>query len=89
MSLVLANIDDDTKIIPGHGPLTDKVGLQTYYDVLLDIDSLLRPLAERGLSLDEVKKIDPLEKYNSAYGNGFMSPDDFISIVYMDIKNNL
>ncbi|MDG1857609.1 MAG: hypothetical protein P8I94_00815, partial [Emcibacteraceae bacterium] len=85
----LANIDDDTKIIPGHGPLTDKVGLQTYYDVLLDIDSLLRPLAERGLSLDEVKKIDPLEKYNSAYGNGFMSPDDFISIVYMDIKNNL
>tara|TARA_R110002096_G_scaffold435770_1_gene662626 strand:- start:97401 stop:98270 length:870 start_codon:yes stop_codon:yes gene_type:complete len=84
----LNNIDDDTKIIPGHGPLTDKAGLQVYYNVLKDIDGILTPLAARGLSLDEVKKLDPLEKYDGDYGNGFMDPDTFISIVYMNIYNH-
>lgn len=85
----LDKIDDDTKVIPGHGPLTNKAGLQINYNVLLDIDSILRPLAEQGLTLDEVKERDPLKKYNGDYGNGFMSPDAFISIVYMDIYNHL
>lgn len=85
----LNNIDDDTKIIPGHGPLTDKAGLQIYYNALKDIDSILTPLAARGLSLDDVKKLDPLEKYDDDYGNGFMDPNTFISIVYMDIYNHI
>lgn len=85
----LMTIDDETQIIPGHGPLTNKAGLQIYYDVLMDIDSILTPLAKRGLSLEEVKKLDPLEKYDSDYGNGFMDPDTFISIVYMDIYNHI
>lgn len=82
-------IDDETQIIPGHGPLTNKAGLQIYYDVLMDIDSILRPLAKTGLSLDDVKKLDPLEKYDGDYGNGFMDPDTFIGIVYMDIYNHI
>ncbi|MCC3860652.1 MBL fold metallo-hydrolase [Pseudemcibacter aquimaris] len=85
----LNQINDDTKIIPGHGPLTDKAGLQIYHDVLMDIDSILRPIAERGLSLDEAKSLNPLEKYDGDYGNGFMDPDTFISIVYQNIKDNL
>mgnify|MGYP000418641513 CR=1 FL=1 len=85
----LNNIDDDTMIIPGHGPLTNKAGLEIYYNVLKDIDSILTPLAKQGLSLDEVKKLAPLEKYDGNYGNGFMSPDSFISIVYMDIYNHI
>ncbi|HPF47099.1 MAG TPA: MBL fold metallo-hydrolase [Emcibacteraceae bacterium] len=85
----LNQIDDQTKIIPGHGPLTDKAGLKIYYDVLMDIDSILRPLAEKGLPLDQVKKMAPLKKYDADYGNGFMNPDTFLSIVYMDIYNHI
>lgn len=83
------NIDDNTKIIPGHGPLTDKEGLKVYYDVLMDIRSILEPIARQGLTLEAVKKMQPLKKYDGNYGNGFMNPDNFISIVYMDILNNL
>ncbi|MBL4602506.1 MAG: MBL fold metallo-hydrolase [Emcibacteraceae bacterium] len=85
----LTTIDDETQIIPGHGPLTNKAGLQIYNNVLMDIDSILRPLAKQGLSLDDVKKLNPLDKYNGDYGNGFMNPDTFISIVYMNIFNHL
>lgn len=85
----LANIDNETKVIPGHGPLTDKAGLQIYYDALVDINNILTPLAKQGLSLEDVKKLNPLEKYNGSYGNGFMDPDTFIGIVYMNIFNSL
>lgn len=85
----LGNIDDETKIIPGHGPLTDKAGLQIYYDTLMDIDSILTPLAKQGLSLEDVIELAPLKKYNDDYGKGFMNPDAFISIVYMNIFNTL
>ncbi|MBT5186343.1 MAG: MBL fold metallo-hydrolase [Kordiimonadaceae bacterium] len=83
------NIDDNTKIIPGHGRLSDKAGLQVYYDVLMDINHILTPIAKQGLTLDAVKKLQPLKKYDGQYGNGFMNPDTFISIVYMNILNNL
>ncbi len=85
----LGNIDNQTQIIPGHGPLTDKGGLQVYYDVLMDIDSILTPLANQGLSLDQVKELSPLSKYDGDYGNGFMNPDTFIGIVYTNIFNSL
>ncbi len=84
----LANVDDNTQIIPGHGALSDKAGLQNYYDVLMDIDRILRPLADQGLSLDQVKERKPLAKYDEDYGAGFMDPDRFISIVYTNIFNH-
>lgn len=83
------NIDDETQIIPGHGPLTNKAGLILYYDVLMEIHNILEPIAKQELALDAVKKMAPLKKYDGAYGNGFMDPDTFIGIVYMDILNNL
>jgi glyoxylase-like metal-dependent hydrolase (beta-lactamase superfamily II) len=85
----LNNIDDNTKVIPGHGSLTDKEGLKVYYNVLKDIEGILTPLALNGLSLDNVKKLKPLEKYDGDYGKGFMDPNSFISIVYEDIYRNI
>jgi cyclase len=85
----LGRIDDETQVIPGHGPLTNKAGLQIYYDVLMDIQNILTPIAKQGLSLEAAKKLKPLNKYDDDYGQGFMDPDTFISIVYMDIFDNL
>ena len=85
----LNNIDDNTKVIPGHGSLTDKEGLKIYYNVLKDIEGILTPLARSGLSLNDVKKLKPLEKYDGDYGKGFMDPNSFISIVYEDIYRNI
>mgnify|MGYP000586537980 CR=1 FL=1 len=76
-------------VIPGHGSLTDKEGLKIYYNVLKDIEGILTPLALSGLSLNDVKKLKPLEKYDGDYGKGFMDPNSFISIVYEDIYRNI
>ena len=55
----------------------------------MDINAILTPMAKQGLTLDAVKKLAPLKKYDGDYGKGFMNPDTFISIVYQDILKNI
>ena len=45
---VLEMIDDQTKIIPGHGPISTKSDLAKFRDQLIDIRSKIMPLIEAG-----------------------------------------
>lgn len=51
---VLALADEKTKIIPGHGPLSNQSELKTYRDMLADIRDRVRSLIAQGRSLEEV-----------------------------------
>lgn len=84
----LKTIDDQTKIIPGHGPLANKADLQVYYDMLTDVVSTLEGLAKKGVSAEEVATLKPLAKYDDTYGKGFMKPARFLSIFYKDISEH-
>jgi len=57
--------DDATKIIPGHGSLTDKAGMQADIDMLIDSRALVKALVDQGMSVDEVLEANPLAKYDS------------------------
>lgn len=56
----LALSDDDTVIIPGHGPITDKAGLMEARDMLQTIHDRVRSRKEAGDSLDAIVAADPL-----------------------------
>jgi hypothetical protein len=58
-------IDDETRVIPGHGPLASKADLQSAVDMLIDAQSKVRALVEGGRSLDDVKAANPLAQYES------------------------
>ena len=62
---MLSMIDDETKVIPGHGPLASKADLQSAVDMLVDAQSKVRALVEGGQSLDEIKAANPLAQYES------------------------
>ena len=62
---MIAMADDDTRIIPGHGPLASKADLQAAVDMLIDAQGLVKALVDAGNSLDEVKAANPLAKYDS------------------------
>ena len=57
--------DDETKIIPGHGSLTDKAGMKADIDMLVDGKALVKALVDKGMSIDDVIAADPLAKYAS------------------------
>jgi glyoxylase-like metal-dependent hydrolase (beta-lactamase superfamily II) len=79
-------VSDDTKIIPGHGALSDKTELQNYRDVLKSVRDKVFLLIKEGKSLDEIKALEPGKDTDAAYGGGFISPERFLEIIYGSLK---
>lgn len=79
---VLAMADEDTKIIPGHGPLSNKAELQAYRDMLAAVAGRVRPMIREGKSREDVVAARPSSAFDARWGGGFMQPDQWIGIVY-------
>ncbi|GJM23392.1 MAG: cyclase [Planctomycetota bacterium] len=77
-ALALAN--DDTQIIPGHGPVASKADLQTYLDMLVDVRTRLNSNLEAGFTVEELVAFKLLKHLEADYGGGFMSVDQFTGI---------
>ena len=82
---ILGMIDDNTRIIPGHGMLTDKQGLIAYRDVLTKIRDRIQSQIKAGKTLEEIKLSRPTQAFDSKWGGGFMKPDVFVAIVYQSL----
>ncbi len=85
---VLAMVDDETKIIPGHGPLSNKAELQAYRDVLATVRDRVHRLIGEGKSRDEVVAAKPTADFDEAWGDGFLQPDAWVGIVYDAMANH-
>ena len=79
---VLAMTDDQTKIIPGHGPLSNRAELATYVKMLKDIRAKVGALVEAGKSLEEVQAAKPTAAWDEPWGTVFINPEQFTGIVY-------
>lgn len=82
VSLILKAADEDTKIIPGHGPLSDVASLRDYHRMLIAVNGRIRRLVDDGRSRKEVIDARPTADFDEAWGGGFMSPDRFVGIAY-------
>ena len=74
MAQLLEIVDDETKIIPGHGPLATKADLQRYHDYVAETIDHIDKQKSAGKSLEDVQEDGLPEKY-AAYGNGPLSPE--------------
>lgn len=77
----LSLVDDDTKIIPGHGPLSNKSDLENYLAMLNEVKSIMSPLVSSGQTRKDIVAANPLEEVGKTWGNGFMKTDVFTGIV--------
>jgi glyoxylase-like metal-dependent hydrolase (beta-lactamase superfamily II) len=78
----LALADATTTIVPGHGPLTDRAGLERYRTMLAGVRERVGALKTAGTPLPEVQAARPTASYDAEWGQGFMKPDDFVALVY-------
>lgn len=84
---LLGLIDEDTKIIPGHGPLATRADLVEFRDMLQGIRDAVAPLVAQGMSLEEVQAENPLAPWDEAWGQGFINSERFLGIVYDSITS--
>ncbi|WP_214000435.1 MBL fold metallo-hydrolase [Arsukibacterium sp.] len=54
VAYVLDNIDDNTKVVPGHGELTDKAGLQRFHQMMVKTLEIVEQQQAKGLTNEQI-----------------------------------
>lgn len=72
---IISLSDDDTKIIPGHGPLASKQDLQKAVDMLIDAKNIISKHIENGLTVEQILEARPLQKYHDDWNWGFITTE--------------
>ena len=84
LDAVIRMIDDDTQVIPGHGPMSDKAGLVAYRAMIGQAVDLVRGLKDGGASLEAVVAAKPLAGFDR--GEGFIDADGFVTAIYQSLS---
>ncbi|MFK7834069.1 MAG: MBL fold metallo-hydrolase [Winogradskyella sp.] len=81
-------IDDDTKIIPGHGKLANKTDYKTFLTMLETLATNIQNAIDAGKTEDEVKNDSSLTKlYDDLdYGTGFINSEKIRLTFYKSLK---
>lgn len=77
---VIGMIDDQTRVIPGHGPVSDKGELVSYRAMLGTAVERIARLKDEGKTLEQAIAARPFDDFNR--GEGFVSADAFVTAVW-------
>jgi cyclase len=75
---VLALATEQTRIIPGHGPLADKATLKAHRDMIATVAQRIGEMRRAGKTDTEIIAAAPLADFDATYGKGFIKADRFI-----------
>ena len=79
---LLSMIDDETKIIPGHGPMANKKDLQAYREMLNHAYQQLSELKKSGKNLLQAIADKPLQSLDAEWSDGLFKTDKWIAVIY-------
>ena len=79
---VLPLADNNTKIVPGHGPLGNKADLTKYRGMLVVARDRVQKLKTAGKSTDEIAASKPLADLDPVWGHGMLSSEIFVRMIY-------
>src|SRR5262245_10403725 len=84
---IIAFAKDDTKIVPGHGPLGTKAMIREYRQMLVEAREGLKKVQAHGKSEDEVVAAKPNADYDAKFRLDERATGNFIRVVYRSLKN--
>jgi glyoxylase-like metal-dependent hydrolase (beta-lactamase superfamily II) len=85
---LIAMADDETVIIPGHGPVANKADLVTNLEVLIDSEVRVKALVDKGLSDEEIVAANPLALYHDDYNWGFITTERMTRTLIRSLTGN-
>ena len=77
-----------TKIIPGHGAITDRNGVIAERDMLLAVRDKIAALIAQGKTLEEVIAARPTAEFDAQVPQGAQSADEIVKWVYAALKGH-
>ena len=84
-SKTLKQLDENSVVIPGHGPVSDYQGLTDYTEMLTIIHKRMMALINNGASLEEVYAAKVTKEWDKKQGD----PTGFINRAYMSLTHRV
>jgi glyoxylase-like metal-dependent hydrolase (beta-lactamase superfamily II) len=75
-----------TRLIPGHGDLSDKAGLKAWRDMLAAIRERVKKQVDAGKSLADIQAMKLTADWDDKWGKGFIKPDVIVEFVYRGLR---
>ena len=82
---VIDRIDSQTKIIPGHGKLSNKQDLVDYYEMMKTTKTIVEGYIKKGLSLEQSIEKGLPEKWKP-WGAFFINETKWITLLYKELN---
>ena len=86
LNAAIALVGPDTKIIPGHGPITDRDDMIEFRDMLVGIHDRVSALVLEGLTLEQVIAAEPSADYDERWA-GPRGSVGLITAAYNEINS--
>lgn len=85
VSALIKKIDANTRVIPGHGALSNQSDLVEYRNMLQAVYNRVEAFKSAGKTLEEVVAEKPTADFDAKWGGGFLKPDVWVGIIYAAI----
>jgi len=82
---ILKLCNEKTIVIPGHGHLSNRQGLEDYHELMINSRDIILKLINEGKTLDEIIKLNPINNLYKGEVSGLTS-EIFIHLVYQDLS---
>jgi cyclase len=82
---VMAQISAETKIIPGHGPLSTPADLKSYHQMLVETSGIVQTKMAAGKDLATIQKEGLPEEWKE-WGSGFVKTDFWIETIHGSLQ---
>ena len=83
---VLAMANDTTKIIPGHGELSDKAGLKAWRDMLVTLRDRVARAVKEGKTLEQTQALKLTAEWDATFGVKFITSQQIVQAIYDELK---
>ena len=67
---ILKVVNDETIVVPGHGPISTTEDLQIYIDMLIVVRDRIQSQINEGKTLEQILASDPTKEWRDIYGEG-------------------
>lgn len=88
-SAILTLINDNTKVVPGHGPLATKADLQATQRMLIKAKNKVQALIDEGQTLAQVLKANPLDAFHDQWSWSFITTEKMTKTLYRSLTAKL
>ena len=82
VELGISMANDETRVIPGHGPMSDLQGLSEYHAFLTKARDNVQALVDGGMSLEQAVAAKPTAEWDDILGNVWITPAQLVTFMY-------